>query len=302
MAEFSILEEQSFPRRVLKGFCTPILGPELTTVDSEDRVSTAQRWFCDSGYDFDTTSELPRAGEYLTVACDRLEPRLQLEGDYGNLKLESRKDKNVYAMLADFQLPLYVCTSYHNLMQQALEADRIRQPNLQLLAWNDTLRQKQLRGDKNYDLAVQASPSHPVVMHWFGQVHDPESLVITEREYMDFLFNIAAFPDSIPPMIDAALSRTYVLFLGFRLFDIHFQTLLRSIKKNLINNQFVDRHIAVQFVDIEDGDDKQRQDAEDYLKRYLDQEKISVEVGSPVSFIAALHQKLKEAADGAATA
>lgn len=301
VGQFAILDEPWFPRRVRSGLCTPILGPELTRVDSEERGATAQRWLCDAGYQFDTDCDLPRAAEHLAVAQGRWEPCQQLERDLHELRLGDRPDRDMFAMLADLELPLYICTNYHDLMAQALAADPMRQHRLQMLAWNDGLRQRQLSGDPRYDLTATARASHPVVMHWFGQVQDLESLVITERDYMDFLFNIAAFPDCVPPMIDAALSRTYVLFLGFRLFDIHFQTLLRSVKKNLINNQFVDRHIAVQFVDLDDGDEKQRRDAEEYLKKYLDRERISVEVGDPLDFMVALHERLKESSHDAAT-
>lgn len=292
---YPILDEaagRTFVARLKHGLCTPLLGPEVTRQETRERRDTAAEWARETGFPFDQTHDLPRAAESLCLAMDRLEPRLRVQDRWSDVHLEDRQDAEVYDLLAEMPLPLYICTSHHDLMCEALRNTKIRDPQLQLFAWNEGLRTRQSQGDKRFDPNIVPRVSHPVVFHWHGHLSERESLVVTERDHMEFLYNAASIPEQMPSAIDMALSSTYLLFLGYRLFDLHFQVLLRVLKKNLAKNPLRDRHIAVQFVDIEREQHRAR--AETYLRKYFEQEQINVVLGDPVGFVRELHHRMKE--------
>jgi hypothetical protein len=60
----------------------------------------------------------------------------------------------------------------------------------------------------------------------------PESLVLTEDDYLQFGEEMLKKPaDLIPPVIADCLRRASLLFIGYRLADWNFRLLLRSLKE-----------------------------------------------------------------------
>jgi SIR2-like domain len=73
-------------------------------------------------------------------------------------------------------------------------------------------------------------------------------MVITEDEYLDFLVNTSRDESLIPPRIKMAFTGTTLLFLGFRLADLEFRVLLRSLANHLRDSLARGSHVSAQFI------------------------------------------------------
>ena len=111
-------------------------------------------------------------------------------------------------MLADLPLPVYMTTNYDDFMVQALKRC-YRDPRRELCRWNESL-----DGEESvFDTDFTPTPANPVVYHLHGHTI-PESLVLTEDDYLSFLANIARNPKLLPVPIQRALDRSTCLFIG----------------------------------------------------------------------------------------
>jgi len=73
------------------------------------------------------------------------------------------------------------------------------------------------------------SAERPLVFHVFGRLEVPDSLVITEDDYMEFLIRVAEEKSLVPPPVRAALTDSALLLLGFNLEDYDVRVLLRTL-------------------------------------------------------------------------
>ena len=92
-------------------------------------------------------------------------------------------------LLAQLKLPIYVTTSPFDFLERAILANG-RSPRTQICFWSG----EPLRYDKEshqIDYAFAPTPETPLVYHLFGLESYPESLVLTEDDYLDFLAAIS---------------------------------------------------------------------------------------------------------------
>ena len=79
------------------------------------------------------------------------------------------------------------------------------------------------------DPAYAPTPANPLVYHLHGRLALPESLVLTEDDYLDFLVAIARDTALLPHQIQRALAGTSLLFVGYRLADWDFRVIHRGL-------------------------------------------------------------------------
>jgi hypothetical protein len=130
--------------------------------------------------------------------------------------------------LAEFPLPLFVTTNYDEFMFEALKARGDRNPKLDLCRWNPLLKYlpSELAEPK-----FQMHPATPVVYHLHGQLAKPESIVLTQDDYLQFGEEMIKRGDElIPPVVAQSLRLASLLFVGYSLTDWNFRLLLRSLK------------------------------------------------------------------------
>ena len=131
------------------------------------------------------------------------------------------------------------------------------------------------------------------MFHLFGYAQRPESLVLTQHDYLQFLENISRDNkgEVLPDKIGIAIMNNYLLFLGYSFFDLHFLFLLQALdekmKKNLYNGGKC--HVSVQMVGMGSKDEQQ---AEKYLQKYFDWLDIAVCWGTCDQFIIKLEHFL----------
>jgi hypothetical protein len=149
--------------------------------------------------------------------------------------------------------------------------------------------------------AVGRPPLHrPLVYYMLGQFDYPETLVLTEDNYIDYLISLDLKSGLIPPAVTSALADSALLFLGFRFDDWSFRVVFRSIMR-LQGGGRLGRYtnIAVQIDPERDrivDPDMARRYLEDYFSRTSAH--ISVYWGSAGKFLRELQTKWQERQDG----
>lgn len=265
--------------RVIKhSQCTPILGPGLfeSLVGSQREI--ALRWAERYRYPMEPheRESLPQVAQFLTINQYEKAPFDELE-DYlkqeirqqlsGEAQIKGTEDLDElmeiagtmrrhsdpldpYKVLAELPLPVYITTNLNNLLALALE-EANRDPQVVLCPWNEDI--KMIESIYDTEPSYQPTIERPLVYHLFGRLSEPESVVLTEDHYFDFLIGVTRNSDLIPSDVRRALADTALLFLGFHIDDWQFRVLFRSI----LSQQGGSRrgrypHIAVQIEPEED--------------------------------------------------
>jgi SIR2-like domain len=142
--------------------------------------------------------------------------------------------------------------------------------------WNKLLLEQQTSA---FDAGYEPTVASPVVFHLHGRSDIPESIVVTEDDYFDFLVNIskdlAVSPAgtqqkaALPLRIRSALRNTTLLFVGYRLADFNFRVILRGLL-GAIEQSTKRISIAVQLRP-ESGDGKNAEEEVERTQKYLEQ-------------------------------
>jgi hypothetical protein len=128
-------------------------------------------------------------------------------------------------------------------------------------------------------------PRRPLVCHFFGTLDEPKSVVLTKDNYFDYLIGVAQNAEAVPSAVWAALARTGLLFLGFRIDDWDFRALFRLIMNQQgggLRRQTL--HIAVQL-DPEQSQGIEPEGARTYLEEYFQGADVTTYWGSVEDFM-----------------
>lgn len=165
-------------------------------------------------------------------------------------------------ILAGLDLPLYLTTGYHQVIEAALHQAGKR-PRTGVCRWN-----KQLEKDIPDDIFAgdyEPSPEEPLVYHLHGLDKYPASLVLTEDDHLEFLVAISQEmgrpADRIHTRVREALTQSSLLLLGYDLESWEFRTLFWG----LLRFREVRQHgVSVLHLQIEYCQEEQK-----YLQTYL---------------------------------
>jgi hypothetical protein len=233
---------------------TPILGVGLTDSLIGTRQVLARRWA--RSFEFPMArhqqEDLAHVAQFVTVMSDEATLRSSLgqhlreqvaakyagvdgadETPLGDV-LRAAWDRqrmstptDPHLVLAQLPCPIYVTAHPATLLADALRVVG-KDPVVEVCRWRPDV----------YDWPPSAlaaepgfvpDPQRPLVFHVFGSLDVPESLVLTEDDYFDFLTVVTEDRSLIPLAVRSALADSALLFLGFRLDDWDVRILLRSL-------------------------------------------------------------------------
>jgi hypothetical protein len=270
--------------RIEEGKCTPFLGAGACAGVLPLGSDVADKWAKEQNYPLDDCRDLARVAQFLAIRTDAMHPkekmaRLIREAPPPNF---NEKDEP-HSLLADLPFSIYITTNYDDFMVQALKYRR-KDPKLEVCRWNKYIKlQPSVLGS-----GFVPTPSSPVVFHLHGYKGLPESLVLTEDDYFDFLVNISRELDLIPPLIQGAMAGASLLFIGYRLADWDFRVLYRGVISSL--EQSIQRlNVAVQLPP--EPSKAERQKILDYLNEYFKQIRVQVYWGEARDFVADLKER-----------
>jgi TIR domain/SIR2-like domain len=238
------------------GKLTPVLGLGLTDSLIGPRYLLARKWADEYSFPLarHQKDDLPQVAQYVRVENDEITLRTAL-GDYMRRQVVERFPTSVpadlgpgrlddmirtawleecaqqpsdpHTFLAQLPVSIYITAHPSNLLSTALRAAG-RDPVIELCRWRadvDDWPPSPLKSDPNYEPTVD----RPLVFHLFGNLDFPDSLVLTEDDYFDFLIGVSLNRSLIPPPVQRALADSALVFLGFRIEAWDFRVLLRCL-------------------------------------------------------------------------
>lgn len=272
----------SLLRRIRDGKCTPFLGAGACAGFIPLGSEIAQEWARDYSYPLADSWDLARVAQFLAIKRDPMFPKDEIVSRFRTVvPPDFDAPGEPHGVLAELPLPIYITTNYDDFMTRALRS-RHRNPSRELCRWNSLLRDRSSVFDP--DSGIEVSVANPVVFHLHGHDEVPESLVLTEDDYLDFLVNISRDPEIIPRRIEKALVSTSLLFIGYRLADWDFRVLFRGLIGSLERSLGRIR-VAVQLAPKppETGGITQEQ-VQRYLEDYLAKDDVRVYWGEARDF------------------
>jgi hypothetical protein len=294
-------------RNIQEGACTPIVGWGINEAllgssheiarnwaeryrfpleahDRENLASVAQYLAVNQDYQFVRTELRQYLREEVLRRHGRELPAELQEASFAALfeevgRLRRQRDPaEPNRALAQMPFPLYITTNPDNFLAAAL-AEAGREPRVLLCPWNDAVEQSTAEYDG------EPTVQRPLVYHLFGQLARPETIVVTEDDYFDYLIGVTSNRDLIPAVVRRAQAASALLFLGFQVDDWKFRVLFRSIMRAEGGGRRLHyRHIAVQ-IDPDEGRILDPERARHYLESYFQDAKISIYWGSTDDFV-----------------
>jgi len=95
------------------------------------------------------------------------------------------------AVLADLNLPIYITTNYDHFIEEALKS-RGKEPISDFCRWSEDLIEYAFENEVNSklydkDADYKPTPKNPLVFHLYGDIDHPSSIVLTKKDYDDFV-------------------------------------------------------------------------------------------------------------------
>jgi hypothetical protein len=191
-------------------------------------------------------------------------------------------------ILAKLPFKIYLTTGYYNFIEQALDAED-KKPQTEVCFWSR--RTNEVKSETRLDLS-KFSDIHPLVYHLFGLEDFPQTLVLSEDDYMNFLISVVQDTNNSYPVVPlelrAALANWRLLLLGYRVRDWDFRVLFRFIQKYR-ENAGVPRGMLIQLrpsakpsANSEESNEKR---SLEYLSQYFDTKQFNVQWTNSEKFI-----------------
>ena len=293
---FSDSDWANLLRRIQSGRCTPMIGPQVLEGALPSRAEIAYRWAAEVNAPLSRTDDLPQVAQYLSVQYDAryASEKLahELSQDLENAKQQSQNTNEewnavveLYRTLAQLPMSLYLTTNYDSLLEDAL-AMLSKRPIHQLLRWNKRIDYMSSEAEGDF----YPTPDSPLVLHLFGSLEEPRSIVLTEDNYLDYLTTLASNPDVLAPSVQKALASTQLMFIGFDFLDPSLRILLKSL------TSFSQRSITRSGVIVQmlPSQEQTSWTWERYIEEYYARIGLQVYWGTPRRFTQELGQRWKD--------
>jgi hypothetical protein len=279
--------------RIKDGTCTPFIGAGASYPSIGLGGTIAKDWSIEIGYPLADNSNLSRVAQYIALnpggsLTTPKAPKLKMVEYIRGRRHQGADDpEDIYNVLADLPLSVYITTNYDSFMSDAL-LRKNKKPELKFCRWNRLLDRHEA-----LDPSFEPKPTHPLVFHLHGHMGVADSLVLTEDDYIDFIVNVSQNPARVPTQIQDAMTDNLLLFLGYSLADWDFKVFFRTLQ-NYLQNSTREGHLSVQVEpDQNTYQPEQKQKITRYLNKYFQAQSIVVYWGPCSQFARDLHQRCR---------
>lgn len=276
-------------QRIRRGKCTPFLGAGACYPALPLGSTLARQLAQAHDYPLDNPNDLVRVAQFLAVQMDPLFPKYEVLDMVERCQPpDFTRPDEPHAVLADLPLSVFMTTNYDDFMVRGL-LSRNKRPKRELFRWNSELKSQPSIFETRPDYAP--SVEEPVVFHLHGHTQVPESMVLTEDDYLDFLVNFSSGNYQLPHWIERALAGSTLLFIGYSLADWNFRVLFRGLvmarEQSLRYGNF-----TVQVLPIApDASQQERERVQRYLDKYFGKIEVRVYWGTATEFASELRQR-----------
>lgn len=212
--------------RIKEDKCTPFIGHRASSPFLPLNEQISQELAIEYNYPSYDIYNLPSVTQFLATQKDRTFTKF-LVVDFLKKKREpvSIHHDSPHAFLAGLPFSIYLTTSYDDFMLQALENKR-KNPIFEYCRWNKYISKLPCEIEEKF----QPSLESPLVYYLHGFWDIPESLVITEDDYLNFLVNVSENRESIlHHRVRRSLFGNSLLFIGYNIEDYSFRTIIRGL-------------------------------------------------------------------------
>jgi hypothetical protein len=275
--------------RIERGKCTPFVGAGASATALPLGSAVARQWAKERGYPLWDPDDLSKVAQFLAVVSeDAMSPKEEIQELFARVAItpDFASQDEPYAILADLPLPIYLTTNYDDFLVQALRV-RGKDPVQDFCRWTDRPSLRARPSPFERPEGFIPTPEQPLVYHLHGLIDLPESLVLTEDDYVDFLVNISNV-DVVPPRVREALADSMLIFLGYRLADWNFRVIYRALVERIDpSGRRLNMTVQLQPEKVPGSPDAAR----DYLERYYRAMKVRVFWGDVRDFTATLRRR-----------
>jgi ribosomal protein S17E len=251
---------------------TPFLGAGIAREHFGSGDELAKTISDKFGYPFQDTFNLAKVAQFAEIKTrDALFVRTFVAEYITEKRLpDFNNPLEPHQILAKLDLPIYITTNYDHLMFEALKNDG-KNPIIESCRWNES---GWVRGKPSvFDRAEipKFDSKNPLVYHIHGEVDNPQLMVLTEDDYLNFLLRLYLDIDKLfPSQIREALSTSSIIFIGYSFSDWNLRIILRKIATAI--NSLVPLHISIQLAptEITDKSENERNEIREYLTKYLE--------------------------------
>ena len=156
----------------------------------------------------------------------------------GALRRQDAQDP--YRLLASLPARVFVTATPDTLLTESL-VEAGKRPDERFAFWK-----RGVTPPEPYER--EPTVSEPLVYHMLGHFKEPDSMVLTQDDYFDYLIGASRNHALVPNVVRHALTSSSLLFLGFQLTDWSFRVLFRLIVAQeggaVLRKRFP--HVAVQ--------------------------------------------------------
>jgi hypothetical protein len=186
--------------------------------------------------------------------------------------------------LARLPFKYYFTTSYHNFLEDALR-NNYRSPKTDIYCWNRfDIPNEQYLPDVHFIPEVQT----PLVLHLFGHEAFPQTMVLSEDDYLRFFLSFTHPDDTnrerplLHQNVKSVIATKPVLFMGFRLEDWDFKVLFHALNSGVGATPLDSRYFYNFIIHLDPQRQYARQDydveqARSYLEKYLTRSRFMVD-------------------------
>lgn len=281
---------------ICKKKCIPFVGAGIYAIQSEDGKmllpssrTIVERWKEEHRYPLEELYELARVytledsyqlarlSQFLEIEnADETYPKNMLSDLLKEIDLvdfnSQFKNSSPYNILANLDLPIYITTNYDKFLELTISKSSNKESQNELCRWNDRLN-KYFRTfdvisifEKNQ---YKPSTEKPLVYHILGDIDTPQSMVLTERDYFEYVISLNKNEerDMIPSVIRKELGLSSLLFIGYSLEDINFRVIFQGFLSFLdaLPKEYRKLSIAIQIPPVISRNEQIK------MQKYLDQ-------------------------------
>ena len=168
----------------------------------------ASNWAKKYGYPLSDSHDLARVSQFMAIDNYDLFPKECMKDEFEDIKPpDFSQSDEPHSILADLNLPIYITTNYDNFMTNALQ-DRKKSPEREFCRWNKFHEILEMKSILDLNSSYTPTPDKPLVYHLHGFFEIPQSMVLTESDYLDFLIRLQHNEDRLlPPEIISAFAQ-----------------------------------------------------------------------------------------------
>ena len=190
----------------------------------------AQRLAGDCSFATVCPADDPRNLQRVSLCYEKENGRNQLVEQIRNAVEDHTKPSAAVRALADLPFPLVITTNYDTLFERALRrCAEEKEP--QIGVYNPSRESR----TADYPVGQEPSVQRPFLFKMHGDVTVPESIVVTDEDYITFVLRMNATEGfhPLPETFLYKLSRCPTLFVGYSLLDYNLRLLFRTLRWRL---------------------------------------------------------------------